>query len=299
MINDNYERNFLKSHCTYDWIMSFDADEQLINPKEFFYAAVGKKYMEAYKQNQTQVKTNAQKANNFHAGTAKPVQNRKTQDFSNVSDKELEKLKNDEILRQYGHTVVEVIFDNKDFDNRIIAATVKEAKEKDDIVPDMGSIKFRMFESVTDDTQRKYIIQQLAKIQEASSFDSLKVQDIAMKFCKQQELKKSIKQIQKIIDIGDIENYEQCETILRKALEHGDNKDDGMDIFDNIENVLVDDFRKPIRTGIKGLDEVMDGGLSKGELAVILAPFGVGKTTMITKLANTAVNDGKIGRAHV
>jgi hypothetical protein len=35
--NDNYERNFLKSHCTHDWIMSFDADEQLINPKEFFY----------------------------------------------------------------------------------------------------------------------------------------------------------------------------------------------------------------------------------------------------------------------
>jgi nucleoside-triphosphatase THEP1 len=36
----------------------------------------------------------------------------------------------------------------------------------------------------------------------------------------------------------------------------------------------------------------MDGGLSKGELAVILAPFGVGKTTMITKIANTAMNDG-------
>jgi len=35
--NDNYERNFLKSQCSHDWIMSFDADEELINPKEFFY----------------------------------------------------------------------------------------------------------------------------------------------------------------------------------------------------------------------------------------------------------------------
>lgn len=34
--NDNYERNFLKSQCTHDWIFSFDADEVLINPKEFF-----------------------------------------------------------------------------------------------------------------------------------------------------------------------------------------------------------------------------------------------------------------------
>jgi hypothetical protein len=65
-----------------------------------------------------------------------------------------------------------------------------------------------------------------------------------------------------------------------------------MDIFDNIKDVLIDDFRKPIPTGIKGLDEIMDGGLSKTELGVILAPFGVGKTTMMTKLANTAVNMG-------
>ena len=36
----------------------------------------------------------------------------------------------------------------------------------------------------------------------------------------------------------------------------------------------------------------MDGGLSKGELGVILAPFGVGKTTLITRMANTAYNLG-------
>lgn len=34
--NDNYERNYLKSHCSYDWIFSFDADETLVNAKEFF-----------------------------------------------------------------------------------------------------------------------------------------------------------------------------------------------------------------------------------------------------------------------
>lgn len=35
--NDNYERNFLKSHCTNDWIFSFDSDEVLLNAKDFFY----------------------------------------------------------------------------------------------------------------------------------------------------------------------------------------------------------------------------------------------------------------------
>jgi RecA/RadA recombinase len=175
---------------------------------------------------------------------------------------------------------------------RVIAATIKEAKEIDDIVPDMGSIEFRLLELVNDEVQQKYAIKQLEKLREVSLYDSFKVQDIAMKFCKQQELKKSIKQIQKIIDKGDIENYEECESILRKALEHGDSKDDGMLVFENLKEVLSEDFRRPIRTGIEGLDEVMDGGLSKGELAVILAPFGVGKTTMMTKIANTAASDG-------
>jgi len=35
--NDNYERNFLKAQCTNDWIFSIDADEYLINAKDFFY----------------------------------------------------------------------------------------------------------------------------------------------------------------------------------------------------------------------------------------------------------------------
>ena len=35
----------------------------------------------------------------------------------------------------------------------------------------------------------------------------------------------------------------------------------------------------PIQTGIVGLDNLMDG-----ELGVILAPFGVGKTTLVTRM---------------
>jgi len=35
--NDNFERNFLKNECSNDWIFSFDADEWLVNAKDFFY----------------------------------------------------------------------------------------------------------------------------------------------------------------------------------------------------------------------------------------------------------------------
>jgi hypothetical protein len=195
---------------------------------------------------------------------------------------------------RFAQSIIDIVDPNYFADPylRVIVATIKDAKEHDDIIPDMGSIEFRLLEDIKDDIQQKYAISQLNKIKNTSLYDTLKVQDIAMKFCKQQELKKSIKSIQTIIDKGDFESYDECESILRKALEHGDSKDDTIDVLDNIDSILSDDFRQPIRTGIGFLDEVMNGGLSKGELALILAPFGIGKTTMITKIANTAMNDG-------
>jgi replicative DNA helicase len=59
-----------------------------------------------------------------------------------------------------------------------------------------------------------------------------------------------------------------------------------------LELVLDDDFRSPIPIGIKGIDNLLKGGLAKGEIGVILAPTGVGKTTILSKIANTAFNLG-------
>jgi replicative DNA helicase len=194
--------------------------------------------------------------------------------------------------RKFANNIIDIINPNyfKNEDLRLIVATIKEAKETGDIIPDMGSLEFRLLKDIDSDTARRFLLAHLTQIKEATLHDTDEVQKIAMRFCKQQELIKSVEKIKKIIHDGD--NYEECESILRKALEHGENKDDGLDIFENIEDVLAEDFRKPIATGIDGLDEIMNGGLSKGELAVILAPFGVGKTTMITKIANTAFNNG-------
>jgi DNA replication protein DnaC len=197
--------------------------------------------------------------------------------------------------KKFANSILDIVDPNYFGDSylKIIVNEIKEAKHTHNVIPDVRSIEFRLLGAVTDEWQRKHFLQQLKKIEDGDLNDTLYVQETAMRFCKQQELNKSVRLITKIIDKGDIEDYEQCAKIIREALDHGDAKDDGMDIFDNIDDVLVDDFRKPIATGITGLDEVMDGGLAKGELAVILAPFGVGKTTMMTKIANTAMTDGK------
>ena len=128
--------------------------------------------------------------------------------------------------RKFANSILDIVDPNyfEDPYIRVIAATIKDAKATDDIVPDIGSLEFRLLEDVKDEYQRKYVISQLRKVQEANLNDTIKVQDIAMKFCKQQELKKSVNEISKIINKGNIEDYEQCEAILRKALEHGEIK---------------------------------------------------------------------------
>ena len=196
--------------------------------------------------------------------------------------------------RKFANSILDIVSPNyfKDPALKTIVAGIKDAKQIDEVNLDIPSLEIRLYDEIKSEMVLKQIARQLRKIEESDLNDSLKIQEIAMNFCKYKEVKKTIDEISKIIDRGDINDYHECESKLRKALEHGDMKDDGMDIFDNIKDVLIDDFRKPIPTGIKGLDEIMDGGLSKTELAVILAPFGVGKTTMMTKLANTAVNMG-------
>jgi replicative DNA helicase len=44
--------------------------------------------------------------------------------------------------------------------------------------------------------------------------------------------------------------------------------------------------------GIPGIDRLLKGGLAKGEIGVILAPTGVGKSTFLTKISNHAYNLG-------
>jgi predicted ATP-dependent serine protease len=44
--------------------------------------------------------------------------------------------------------------------------------------------------------------------------------------------------------------------------------------------------------GIGGIDRLLKGGLAKGEIGVVLAPTGVGKSTFLTKIANHGFNLG-------
>ena len=195
---------------------------------------------------------------------------------------------------KFANGIIEMM-DPQYFDNeflRLLIATVKNYYEKYETIPTYDTIR----QLITIEVKREIALEKtnatLKEVEDCDNIDCLHIQETAIKFCKQQELKKANLSIQKILEKGDFDRYDECEEILKNALNIGDEKDEGMDVFHAIDDVLSDDFRKPIPTGLNGLDNLMDGGLSKGELGVILASFGVGKSTIITRMANTAYNLG-------
>ena len=195
---------------------------------------------------------------------------------------------------KFSESIMEIMSPNY-FDNeyiRLIIASIKDYNESYESIPSYETIRQIIKAEVRREIARTSALEMIKEIEKSDSKDCLHTQEVAIKFCKQQELKKANQKIQKILDTGDFDRYEECEEILKQALNVGEVSDVGIDVFHAIEDVLSDDFRSPIQTGIVGLDNLMDGGLAKGELGVILAPFGVGKTTLVTRMANTAYNLG-------
>jgi RecA/RadA recombinase len=168
-----------------------------------------------------------------------------------------------------------------------------DAWKKDEVLLDVDSMLIRIAANVTGPSLHRinqYLNSDIPEI--LSKPDGEYIKKYGLNFCKQQQLKVTVKKIDDIINTGDVDRYYECEELIKGALELGQGDDDIIDVCDDPDSVLAADFRKPIPTGISGLDEYMDGGLAKSELGVILAPFGVGKTTMITKMANHAKDAG-------
>lgn len=196
--------------------------------------------------------------------------------------------------KKFADRIIDIVhakyFDNEYF--RLIIATVKDYFERFEKIPSWDTLETILKVEIKDKITQDYVFEITKEIRNLEVGDWEFIQEKALNFCRQQELKKANDKISKIIDNGDFDKYEECAEIMKEALSVGSEKDDGTSITEGWDTVLQEDFRHPVPTGISGIDELTDGGLSRGELGVILAPYGVGKTTILTKIANTAYNVG-------
>ena len=196
--------------------------------------------------------------------------------------------------KDFSHSIIDVIennyFENKYF--KIITQMIREYYTKYDHTPSFETLEQITKSELQQEIASKIVLDTIKKIKDAPIDGVAFVQEKALKFCKQQELQKVMTKAQKIIDGGEFENYDALEEMVRGALQVGAKDTSSMDVFSNIDQVLDEDYRHPIPMGIPGIDRLLKGGLAKGEIGVILAPTGVGKSTVLTKIANHAFNLG-------
>lgn len=127
-------------------------------------------------------------------------------------------------------------------------------------------------------------------------YDGDVVQKSTNSFIKQQEYRKLAEQIMDKVKNGEIKNKNVIASIEEKfqKISHiGEDDDDSESVTEGIAKALRKEFRQTIPTGIEVIDELTGGGLGKGEIGVILTPSGVGKTTILTIIANTCFEQEK------
>jgi len=127
-------------------------------------------------------------------------------------------------------------------------------------------------------------------------FDGEIVQKEIFLFIKQQEYRKLASFVNEKTKTGDIKSkyvVTEIEEWFKKINDIGDDEDYGNEIGSMVTKVLAFNHRETIPTKIKIIDELMGGGLGKGEIGIVLAASGVGKSTILTKIANSGFASGK------
>jgi len=140
---------------------------------------------------------------------------------------------------------------------------------------------------------RDQIIEYLHRVKTNPSMGDLGfVKDKSLDFCKKQALKEALEASVKAIAQ---EKYDEVTTIMKEALAKGAPSSTGHDFFNDYEARFQKITRVSCPTGIPQLDKkgILNGGLGKGEIGVMTAPTGAGKSHWLIAMGCEAIRIGK------
>jgi replicative DNA helicase len=115
------------------------------------------------------------------------------------------------------------------------------------------------------------------------------IKDTSLDFCKKQKLKEAM-----IKSVGLIQNssYDEISKIINDALKLGTDNNHGYDFILDFEKRFELKARNPVSTGWELIDNISKGGLGRGELGVVIAPTGAGKSMALVHLGAMALQAG-------
>lgn len=145
--------------------------------------------------------------------------------------------------------------------------------------------------SIEDPTLKASVIKTLTDIKSnKNSTDSEYIKSIVLQFCKNQKMKGAILDSVDLLKSG---NFELIKKKIDTAMKAGADKDIGHDYKLDIAARYEEGARDCIATGWNVIDDVMSGGLAGGELGILVAPAGIGKSWGLVSIAANAVKAGK------
>lgn len=145
----------------------------------------------------------------------------------------------------------------------------------------------------SDAALRAQVIDFVKRVKSEDHLDDLPYcKDRSLDFAKRQALKGALEEA---IDLIQKEKYESIVDVVRGAVLAGSEASLGHDFFNDIDVRFVNLKRDCVPTGIPQLDMkgILNGGLAAGELCVIAAASGVGKSHFLTMLGANALRAGK------
>jgi hypothetical protein len=146
-------------------------------------------------------------------------------------------------------------------------------------------------QKITDKALQQNVLTQLKAIYaQQSGGDSEWVKNEFVTFCKNQNFKNVILTSVDLLQTGQ---FDKIEKLVRDAVKVGQSNDLGLDYKEDIEVRFEEVNRRTVKTNWDVIDELIDGGLGPGELGVIVAPSGVGKTWVLCHIGAEAVRQGK------
>ena len=185
------------------------------------------------------------------------------------------------------------ILDENYFDNdahRWIVTKIKKYFNdyKQTITLDVFKIEL---DSLVSDELKQLIIDQLKSIYtKVKDTDIVYVKEQFLEFCKNQKLKNAICES---IDLLKVGQYEKIKHMVDEALKAGMEKNLGHDYHEDFDHRMNDELRSTVPTRWPIINELMDGGLSGGELGVILGNPGGAKSWTLVNISEYALSQGK------
>lgn len=125
------------------------------------------------------------------------------------------------------------------------------------------------------------------------------VKEVALSFCRQQGFKNALVECADLVNEED--QYDRAVEIIKSAITAGQAHSPGMDLENDIDARYSETYRNTVRTniqsvnGVDSLDarKILNGGAGAGELNVVIAPTGVGKSHFLVHIGAQALLQNK------